>query len=771
MFSKILVLVFLITIVFFSSFKENLNPASFKNSKKTNQCSELNYKELDYIENLNFSDLSFELYIKNKKKWKTSLLEAHIQSHKNKLASSQGIKFYNISKRHKGFIKIKSDKIECTLKASIRPHGNFEDHRTGNMPSLNINLKEGNIKGITRFLLLKPETRNGNNEIFTTILFKHAGFLAPKTFKTELFYNDQKFNVIFQEKRAKEMLERNNLRESFMLEVDERFYRLDPAEAKHFSLYGVSNSKLVLKNEKNRIIAEYATSLLNDLNRIHVKLERDIKDFSTLSRILNKDYFERLDVYDALMYALYAGHGIEYDDRIFYFDSFSRKFLPIYYDGMANILDLKKNKLSKRSLANIDKFMPSGKRGANQALKIIDKINLEYLQSDLKKMGIFIDNEELYLIINNIKSNLSYLSSLKEDRLYKITAIPDKEIIDSKINSYNKSLKRNFVYYSDYFQKFIICEFNKINCRDFITNTKDISELLRQNLSHDQTHYIYLGQNLLGSSSENFYYKNFDKIVKKKFNIKNISNEIKIFYNKEISIDFFEEKKEIYIKNFGQEKVVFFDSNLKNWSIFFSKDQLADRKNEISNITRSDEFGLTGCLTFLNSKIQKLKVEMENMECEDSINFIKTIGDVEKIKIKNSKYDGIDADFSEIYFKNIDIENSGNDCSDFSYGSYEIIYSNFDQCNDKAISAGEKSLLKADKIKISNSNIGIASKDNSKVFLKNAEINNVDNCLSSYKKKQEFWGGYIYLNKIECLNSNKLIEKDKYSEIIIKNSI
>ena len=380
MFSKILGLILLITIVFFSSFKENLNREVFKNTKKTNQCSKLNYNELEYIENQNFSDLSFEVYFKNNRKWKSSRLEAHIQSEKNKLASSEGIKFYNISDRQKGFIKIKTDKIECTLKASIRPHGNFEDHRIGNMPSLNINLKEGNIKGITRFLLLKPETRNGNNEIFTTILFKHAGFLTPTTFKTDLFYNDQKFNVIFQEKIAKEMLERNNLRESFMLEVDERFYRLDPAEAKHFSLYGVSNSKLVLKNEKNRVIAEYAISLLNDLNRVHVIIKGHKKDFSTLSKILNKDYFERLEVYDALMYALYARHGVGYDDRIFYFDAFSRKFIPIYYDGMGNILDKKKNKLSKENITRKNNFLPSGKRGANQAFKAISEINLEYLQ-------------------------------------------------------------------------------------------------------------------------------------------------------------------------------------------------------------------------------------------------------------------------------------------------------------------------------------------------------------------------------------------------------
>ena len=111
-------------------------------------------------------------------------------------------------------------------------------------------------------------------------------------------------------------------------------------------------------------------------------------------------------------------------------------------------------------------------------------------------------------------------------------------------------------------------------------------------------------------------------------------------------------------------------------------------------LLRSDEFGLTGCLTFLNSKIHNLKLRMENMKCEDSVNFIKTIGNVEEMKIKNSKYDGVDADFSEINFKDVDIKNSGNDCLDFSYGNYKIHNALLVQCRDKAISTGEKSMLK-----------------------------------------------------------------------------
>ena len=63
------------------------------------------------------------------------------------------------------------------------------------------------------------------------------------------------------------------------------------------------------------------------------------------------------------------------------------------------------------------------------------------------------------------------------------------------------------------------------------------------------------------------------------------------------------------------------------------------------------------------------------------------------------------------------------------------------------------------------------SKDSSKVFVENAKMKDIMSCLTSYKKKQEFWGGYIFTNKIECSNFFKFFEKDDYSEIIINNSI
>ena len=70
------------------------------------------------------------------------------------------------------------------------------------IPSLNVNLKE-EYKRITK-LLLRPETRNYDNEIFNSVLFRKFGFLSPVTFNSNLIYNNKTYRIIFQEKIAKE---------------------------------------------------------------------------------------------------------------------------------------------------------------------------------------------------------------------------------------------------------------------------------------------------------------------------------------------------------------------------------------------------------------------------------------------------------------------------------------------------------------------------------------------------------------------------------------
>ena len=47
----------------------------------------------------------------------------------------------------------------------------------------------------------------------------------------------------------------------------------------------------------------------------------------------------------------------------------------------------------------------------------------------------------------------------------------------------------------------------------------------------------------------------------------------------------------------------------------------------------------------------------------------------------------------------------------------------------------------------------------------------VKDCFAAYRKKQEFNGGYMKIENSSCVNFVREIYEDKYSEIIIANSI
>ena len=116
----------------------------------------------------------------------------------------------------------------------------------------------------------------------------------------------------------------------------------------------------------------------------------------------------------------------------------------------------------------------------------------------------------------------------------------------------------------------------------------------------------------------------------------------------------------------------------------------------------------------------------------------------------------------------IEIENSNNDCADFSGGDYHLLNLKLSQCGDKGLSIGENSKVKLDNINVDIANIGIATKDSSILKLNRSVLKNLDTCISAYNKKQEFQGGLIKINYLNCENYFKYADIDNLSKIVLK---
>ena len=155
------------------------------------------------------------------------------------------------------------------------------------------------------------------------------------------------------------------------------------------------------------------------------------------------------------------------------------------------------------------------------------------------------------------------------------------------------------------------------------------------------------------------------------------------------------------------------------------------------------------------------------MICEDSINIKNSSGNLNEIDINNSFFDALDLDFSNIFVKNLKVNNAKNDCADFSFGKYKIEQANLKNCGDKGFSVGERSKFSLDNGNIFFTNIGIASKDDAITNINRVNMESMNVCFAAYNKKKEFKGSKINVKDFDCKQYATLKQLDSLSEINI----
>ena len=168
-----------------------------------------------------------------------------------------------------------------------------------------------------------------------------------------------------------------------------------------------------------------------------------------------------------------------------------------------------------------------------------------------------------------------------------------------------------------------------------------------------------------------------------------------------------------------------------------------------------------GCLNFYNSKFKSVDIGVINGGCEDSLNLVNADGFLDEVRISNAFADAVDIDFSNVSIGSLVVNKAGNDCFDVSSGNYKIKKAELTQCGDKGISVGEASRLNAENIRLFSVNIGVSSKDSSKVDISLAVMSEVITCIEVKNKKQEFGGAALYVGYLECDGTTDV---DKHSE-------
>lgn len=773
---------------------------SIKNNINYKKCSDLDYKKSINLHPDKFRSIKLNLRILDYREWSQLLFEEEIQAKASQLKFKSNYKVYSNRKRVDAIFEIEIDsKTKCSLLARIRPHGDLEDHRSNNsLPSLNVNITDGHLFGIVKFILFKPETRNFDNEILAATILKEVNFLAPRTANFKVTHNKKIHKFIFQEKIEKEFIENNSKIENPIFKGDERFTFIDKQkfqkEKTIFNhIFKPINENFISKDKNQKFVTEVGLSVLNEIVLYYqgdVDADDNFDFYLAGKKAGYKNNFDSFKTLDALLLSMDGDHALPPGNRRIYYDSVFKNFYPIYYDGMIRLID-QKNKFIKKPIkkgnelifkSEINKLygpgmfrgkaLISGVEGAENALKLMDNIDKERLKKNLLSNGVIIEDNELNKILHGIVQNLTTLKNFKKDKIFKFKENMTPSIYIKKDFDYitelkkipfKENLKRRLIYYGNNKENFISCDILNTNCENLSIKTKDITKLISQTHEDAQgNELIFLGKTKNKIISEGWLGR---KHVLQLRNLNNNNNDldfkIKKIGNIDLKID--ENNKTILInKNNENGRVVFYNGILQNWKISFN-DFYKVNNSKIKN--RRDKNGLTGCITFVDLLVENISLETNNSTCEDAVNFIRSKGNDISIYSNNSEADSLDADFSQLNFSSVVINNSKNDCLDFSYGKYEVKNIELNNCGDKGVSAGENSDLYINNIKSYNANIGIAAKDFSKVKIEKSEIENSKTCYESYNKKQEFSGAYLLIKNSKCKNSSKESYKDSNSLI------
>ncbi len=715
----------------------------------SNKFEENMYNSLNNIKELKIS-------IPESRKWSKNLFYAFRESHINKFDGIRNIISGKYKKNFDAYIYLNKygDEI-CRFPSKIRISGDWNDHiqnrDNGIVSSLDVNLKKGNINGITKFKLFLPSTKNGSSEVFISLLMKEMGYLSPRTKILKVNLNNQSYEMIFQEKASKEMLENNKLRESAIVGIDESL--IWESRKKKFGSYAgnifprVINKKWVKRNIINQKIGleglnKFSNVILESWNQGGVHGDITFSDnLLSNGNIKNKKILSR---FKAHLLASGSDHALWNHNRRFYYDPINKSLIPIYYDGMSSITNPDKLKFNFNLYPNPDRFLTRdiSTKDFEYAVNEINGIDFSNFASKLKNSGVEIEYSELIKIKNQLIKNLKYLNQNNQIKLEtKFLRDPLQREIISDLNF-------GLIFYSRLDDNYYLCKIEQDLCVKKILNPDEINKILISQFFYNNLKYYFIGDKF-DPRIRAYHNEDFNKL-----DLINVGENIYIkkFGEPKITLDKKRKLIRVELKNLN-EKILIFNSLLRDWEIEVFANEINNYKKSVSRI---DTNLLTSLVTIKDSEIENLRIHIEGGKLEDSLNIINSSGSIQKIDIRNSYQDSIDFDFSDLNVDEIKVANAGNDCIDVSAGQYYINKLNLNGCKDKGISSGEKSTLKVSNAEIKNTNLALVSKDLSKVIVKNAFLENNNLCVAAYKKKQEFGPSYISVPK-------KLCPKDKFA--------
>lgn len=703
---------------------------------------------------------SINIHVNKTRKWIQNLLR--IISEKTKRNTNRIP--YELKDYYDARISVKyTDGVQCYFNGRIKIHGGQIDHINNTAaPSLRVELFDGHINNINNFVLFRPITRSKENEIFISALLRHLGFLSPLTFGIDVEFLNQKFEyMIFQERLNEQFLKSYNRRPGPILAGNKN--RFADSKIKNTGLSRIINSGgLDFSTNYHKEIA------LKALDKINFGYLYFRKSYQTLgegggkmknmplpkSLFVDDDSgYKTMGAFETILMASGAESGLSSEDRRFYYNTIYDRLEPIYYDGMAYILN-------DNYFFELDDYYfisDFQKQGAREAKLLLLNLDEDYFYEYLKSMRI-----NKFVLKFNPKEVQKALKKINEN----LTKIENTDFTSDHIeldkknffanNKWSKESEYNFkLAFNGKNNKFLICNIDLTSCENNTFDEDEFNRIITSQFMFFKKKKIRFVRKDLNNFVQN---TNSIKSGIKGMNKIQLDNSINIYFGNEIEIKVSQTKKNINIKqNNITDNVVVIGSNISDWNFHFEGYGIKKIDHKI------DSNGIGGCLTFLDSVVENVSIFAQNLPCPNAVHFINTTGTINKVELINSSSDAFDADFSNLKVNDVNIINTGGECVGVKQGAYFFNKLNLSNCGDRSVSSGENAETTLVNIDVSSAGVGLAAKDSSIIEAKEVILKNVQKCIMSFRQNNNYSASLIKTSKDSYFCSNDSFDIQKNS--------
>ncbi|MFC1690845.1 CotH kinase family protein [Nanoarchaeota archaeon] len=712
----------------------------------------------------------------------------------------------------------------------LRLKGDALDHIKGERWSFRIKVKgDETLFGMEVLSIQDPKTRNFLNEFIFQEALRREGVISLRTKFIEVFINGESRGIYeLEEHFDKRLIENNNLREGPIIKFNEGLFY----DRKVFgpTIEQKTNAKDSYFNTD--IDSFQTKRIMNDSIKYEQYLKaKNLLESFRQGKLNSSEVFdlEKQTRFFAISELMDAHHGLHSNNVRYYYNPVTSKLEPIGFDGDAGEWNQDKIFLTDKYTPFVQRFFKDNiffETYIKELRRVSQKSYLDKLFSEIDEelednlniihkeyQSYHFSKEDYYKNQEDIRK---YLEPIQPLQAYFYKKTSNSSLIIQIANTQEIPIKiRDLIY------KGIILRTKK----DIIMNSKKIGDPLKfryvefffpENFewSEDIIRNIELSYQIIGIDElkktnvypwarldENFIENDF---IRKKPNI----NEFDF-----LAID--ESKKIIHIKkgswiidrNLIIPQGFIVSSNkgtvmdLKNNSIIlsYSRFNISGTKEEPIKIESSDGTGqgiallntdensilkyvifdnlaapsfngweLTGAVTFYESPVYLESCHFINIRSEDALNIIRSSFAMKNSFFNNTLSDCFDGDFVSGSIVKSSFFECGNDAVDLSGSEIKIDGIKIIDAGDKGLSFGEKSKLQAEDVFIKNSYIGVASKDQSQVKIKNLNISNSEYGIASYEKKSEFGPASINITGVLELNDIKtgfILEKGSEIEV------